>query len=243
MKNDIRKIAAVDTEEGAGVHVRRLFPTAQLKHIDPFVLLDEFFLDPSVGFPAHPHRGFEAVTYMLEGSFRHEDNLGNATEVAAGGVQRFTAGKGLVHSEMPGNAPMNHGFQLWVNLPHALKQTGPDYQQVEPDLLPESVESGVRVRRVVGESSPVKLHTPVSYEIISLEQGQLPVVCPEGRRGFLYLYRGGLRLDGVALAPSEGVLLEAGERLQAQADSPCSFILVTGRPHGEAILLHGSFVD
>jgi redox-sensitive bicupin YhaK (pirin superfamily) len=107
-----RKVVAVETFEGAGARVKRLFPTSQLRNFDPFVLLDEFLVEPPASFPSHPHRGFKAITYMLEGGFHHTDDLGNDSIVLAGGLQKFTAGRGIVHSELPGTKGLNRGLQL-----------------------------------------------------------------------------------------------------------------------------------
>ena len=132
-----RKIEAVETAEGAGAIVKRVFPTGQLKHFDPFPLLDEFNIEPPAGFPEHPHGGFEAVTYMLQGGFHHTDNLGNDSTVMAGGAQRFTAGKPIMHSELPGTEGSNRGLQLWIRLPTKLRDLEPTYQQVDPKDIPE----------------------------------------------------------------------------------------------------------
>lgn len=124
--------SAVEMSEGDGVNVNRLFPvTRERMNFDPFVLWDNFNIGPDRGFPTHPHRGFEAITYMFSGSIEHKDNLGNHSTVTAGGAQRFTAGRGIEHSEMPDSDIMSNGIQLWINLAKDLKQIDPDYQQVD----------------------------------------------------------------------------------------------------------------
>jgi redox-sensitive bicupin YhaK (pirin superfamily) len=168
-----RKIVAVETAEGAGALVKRVFPTQQLRYFDPFVLLDEFFVEPPASFPSHPHRGFEAITYMLEGGFHHIDNLGNNTVVLAGGLQKFTAGKGIVHSELPGTRGLNRGLQLWIRLPSKLGNIKPDYQQVESKAIPERDLNGVHIRVIAGENSPVKLYTKIIYlDVISPQRAE-----------------------------------------------------------------------
>ena len=123
------------TKEGRGATVRRIFPGPDIRHLDPFVLLDDFGVRRPAGFPMHPHRGFEAFTYMIEGAFFHKDNLGNESEIFAGGTQRFTSGKGAWHSEMPSTDGRNRGLQLWVNLPRRLKPMPPDYEGTAAKLL------------------------------------------------------------------------------------------------------------
>ncbi len=140
---------AVHTQEGDNAEVNRLFPLpGRLMHYDPFVLWDEFTVQPGAGFPTHPHRGFEAITYVFSGEMQHADNLGNTSTVGPGGAQRFTAGRGIEHSEMPGETQATRGIQLWINLPQRLKQLDPDYQEVPasrlvifPDMILKAVIS------------------------------------------------------------------------------------------------------
>ncbi len=244
MQGRMRKIMAVEMAEGAGARVKRLFPTQHLKHVDPFVLLDEFFVGSSAGFPSHPHRGFEAITYMLEGSFRHKDNVGNDRQVSQGGVQRFTAGRGIVHSEMPGEAELNHGIQLWVNLPKRLKKIEPSYEQVDPPQIPESTRNGQVVRTIVGDRSPIDLHTDILYLDIRVEaESSYIFAIPPRFAGLIYVYEGELQTSETGLQAGEGLLLEAEEELSIHSQSPSRFLALAGKPHGEPIHLHGSFVD
>jgi redox-sensitive bicupin YhaK (pirin superfamily) len=122
-------IPAVETMEGDKVIVKRLFPVAGLRNHDPFVLWDHFEVAAGSGFPPHPHRGFEAITYLFSGNMSHEDNLGNSSIIGPGGAQRFSAGKGIIHSEMSGGEEPARGIQLWINLPKRLKHIDPDYQE------------------------------------------------------------------------------------------------------------------
>jgi redox-sensitive bicupin YhaK (pirin superfamily) len=132
-------------------------------HFDPFVLLDEFSIRPPAGFPDHPHGGVEAITYMLEGGFHHRDNIGNDRVIMAGGIQKFTAGKGPVHAELPGTDGLNGDLQLWTRLPKKLQNVEPEYQQVEPAAVPEKSLDGNRIRIIAGEGSPVKLYGKITY--------------------------------------------------------------------------------
>ncbi|MBN1672019.1 MAG: pirin family protein [Kiritimatiellae bacterium] len=244
MNATLNILKATDTADGDGARIKRLFPAPELMHYDPFVLLDEFFVDPTTGFPTHPHRGFEAVTYMLDGSFRHTDNLGNDSEVGAGGVQRFTAGSGLEHSEMPGPADRNHGFQLWVNLPRHLKGLPPSYQQVNPAAIPEDRQDWLTVRTVVGPGSPVALNTEVTYLDVRIENSRaFPVWIPDGHRGILYCYAGAFTADGAPVRPGHALFLEDMSSFTVRAAPSTRFVLISGKPHGEPIRLHGPFVD
>lgn len=242
-----REIEAVAMEEGAGATVQRLFPTEHRRHLDPFVLLDEFTVIPPAEFPEHAHGGFEAVTYMLGGAFRHRDDLGNDETVRAGGVQRFTAGKRIVHAELPGGEGASHGLQLWVNLPRDLKEMEPDYQAVAPVELPEEEVGGVRRRTVVGNGSPVGLHTRVRYVDVTLSpeagaagyEDQIPV----GWNGLIYVLEGELLLTGRTLTRGRAVLFEGGGELEVTAEASSRFVVIAGEPHEEPIRLRGSFVE
>ena len=234
--------------EGVGVNVSRLFPVAGKMHHDPFVLWDDFAVPPSAGFPDHPHRGFEAITYVTRGSMKHTDNLGNSSTVLPGGLQRFTAGRGIIHSEMPSAEGMTQGIQLWINLPKALKQIAPDYQQVNTDDVPEVTIDGGRVRVLVGEGSPLKLHTPVRYLDVQLAAGHVfSETMPADFRGLLYVLEGAVEVttsgESVQVAPSESVLYEAGASPQFTTKSDSRVMVCFGRPHNEPILQRGTFVD
>ena len=148
---------AVEMSEGDGVDVNRLFPVrSDRMNFDPFVLWDNFNIGAGHGFPTHPHRGFEAITYMFTGSIEHKDNLGNHSTVTAGGAQRFTAGRGIEHSEMPASDGMSNGIQLWINLAKNLKSIEPDYQQVDKENIPVKKIDGGQISIIVGDDSPVK---------------------------------------------------------------------------------------
>ncbi|MBX6378919.1 MAG: pirin family protein, partial [Clostridia bacterium] len=175
--------------------------------------------------------------------------LGNDRTIEAGGLQRITAGRGIQHAEMPGQEGVNHGLQLWINLPRRLKGVEPEYQEVEATAIPEDRGRGFRVRTVVGDGSPVRLHTPVLYLDVTVEAGQgWESAVPSDHRGFVYVLtsRGefGPRGD-VELQAGQLLLLEEGEpvRVRARGSEPLRFVLVTGRPHGEPMRLWGPFVD
>lgn len=235
---------ALETMEGDGAEVRRLLPIPQFRNYDPIVLWDHFNVAPGTGFPDHPHRGFEAITYVFEGSMEHADNLGNRTTVFPGGAQRFTAGRGLVHSEMPGKDGRTVGIQLWINLPQRLKTVAPDYQQVNADEIPEQSFSGGKKRIIVGPESPVKLLTPVKYLDIELEaQASLTEAIAAGQRGLVYVVAGEAAVNGQQLQRGQACFMEGVDSLTLQAVSDTRCMLCFGQPHGEPIRQYGPFVD
>lgn len=208
------------------------------------MLLDEFFVEPPAGFPSHPHGGFTAITYMLEGGFHHVDDLGNDSIVLAGGLQKFTAGRGITHSELPGTSGMNRGLQPWIRLPTKLRDTEPDYQQLESSAIPEKKLDNIRIREIVGERSPLKLHTKITYlDVTTTETGGKIVhdVDPEANV-FSYVLEGSLTIAGTSVNRGEAALLTMGRKVEVAAEKKARFVLIGGKPHGEPIILKGSFV-
>ncbi|MDQ7004654.1 MAG: pirin family protein [Ghiorsea sp.] len=237
----MKKVKAITVPEGNGVVVSRLMPVHGLMNFDPFVLMDHFDIEGD-GFPNHPHRGFEAITYMLSGGMQHADNLGNTSTVQAGGLQRFTAGKGIMHSEMPeGKA---QGIQLWINLPKRLKQMEPSYQQVNAGEVPEDTNDGVLVRTVVGKGSPTQLNTEVLYLDVSIKQGSVyQRNIDEHMHGFVYMLGGEVTLNQQPLFMREAMFFDAGETLSLLGKQNSRLIVCFGQPHGEPIHQHGPYVD
>lgn len=236
---------AIEMSEGDGVDVNRLFPvTRDRMNFDPFVLWDNFNIGPDRGFPTHPHRGFEAITYMFSGSIEHKDNLGNQSRVTSGGAQRFTAGSGIEHSEMPDTKVFSNGIQLWVNLAKSNKTLAPSYQQTDEEDIPLINIEGGTIRVIVGNESPVKLNTPVRYLRVQLEQGaSLKESVPDKFRGFIYLLDGQLKVNNKIVNKTEACFFENTDELNIEALSESHFMLCMGRPHGEPIHQHGPFVD
>ena len=196
------------TAEGDGAEVVRLFPLRSGRmNYDPFVLFDHFFLQAGTGFPTHPHRGFEAITYLFEGGMRHKDNLGNDSIMTAGGAQRFTAGAGIEHSEMPEGE--SSGIQLWINLAKAQKRIPPDYQAVAAEQIPERLFEGGTRRIIVGEGSPLKLHTQLRYEDITLHTaGSYQSSLAADERGLVYVVAGEVKLEGQSLKQQQAAYVE-----------------------------------
>ena len=236
---------AVEMSEGDGVDVNRLFPvSSKMMNYDPFVLWDNFNLGPDRGFPTHPHRGFEAITYMFTGSIEHKDNLGNHSTVTAGGAQRFTAGRGMEHSEMPDSKVDSNGIQLWINLEKDKKTIEPAYQQVDEKDIPLINIEGGNIRVIVGDESTVKLQTPVRYLRINLDAAaKLSEKVPVDFRGFIYILNGKLKVNTEIVNEREAYFFENISILDIEAISESEFMLCMGRPHGEPIHQHGPFVD
>lgn len=237
------RLTAVPTMDGRGARVRRVFPTRLTGYQDPFVLLDDFSVGEPAGFPDHPHRGFEAFTYMIDGSFHHRDNLGNDSVVRSGGTQRFTSGRGARHSEMPAGSGENRGLQLWINLPRSLKKIDPEYEAVHAADLPEDGRGGVVIRTIVGARSPVKLRTAVRYLHLRMHGGgRFEDEIPEGHAGLIYVAEGRVKVGDVELAAGEGAQPGPGEVALAASADAHAFLLV-GKRHGEPIVHRGPFVD
>jgi redox-sensitive bicupin YhaK (pirin superfamily) len=245
MENNIFIRPAIEMSEGDGVDVNRLFPvSSKMMNFDPFVLWDNFQIAAGHGFPTHPHRGFEAITYMFSGSIEHKDNLGNHSTVTSGGAQRFTAGRGMEHSEMPSSDGISDGIQLWINLAKKLKTIEPGYQQVDEGNIPLIEIEGGSISVIVGDESPVRLQTPVRYLSVNLDSGaKFHEKVPEDFRGFIYLLNGQLTINNEAVNVREAYFFEEIEALDIEALTASHFMLCMGRPHGEPIRQYGPYVD
>jgi redox-sensitive bicupin YhaK (pirin superfamily) len=235
--------------EGIGAKVNRSFPTYKLSYIDPFVLMDEFFVKPPAGFPEHPHRGFEAVTYMIEGGFSHEDTSGVKAEVMEGGVQRITMGGGIKHSEMPATKGLNHGIQLWVNLPQKLKKIEPSYETYSSEELPTEEKNNSIIKTIIGEGSQVKLKTEVKYYNVILNNSKYNWNVEPDKNSFIYVISG----QGKIVINSDSIPIESGFLIMKNEKSSFSakiethkkinFVILIGKPHNEPINQHGPYVD
>lgn len=256
-------VAAVRTVEGGGFVVHRPFPTRMLMDFDPFLLLDEmgpidYAPGEAKGAPDHPHRGFETVTYMLEGSFAHKDSAGHSGVLRAGDVQWMTAGAGVVHSEMPDPALAEaggrvHGLQLWVNLPRRDKMIAPHYQEIPSERIPTAVtdDGKVRVKVIAGEALGVKAaietRTPILYQHFTLEPGASIVQpVPSAFRVFAYALSGTGRYGNEARQIEAQRMVIFGDDGDAVAlaagDEPLDVLLIGGAPLNEPIVRHGPFV-
>ena len=232
--------------EGQGVVVNRLFPvtSGRMNH-DPFVLFDHFAVEQGQGFDTHPHRGFEAITYLFSGSMNHKDNLGNDSTVSGGGAQIFCAGRGISHSEMPAGKEVTRGIQFWINLEKKLKTIEPSYQLVAAEEIPVLDFDGGSRTIIVGEGSPVKLQNDISYEYISLDNGaSYKLEGIEGLHGLMYLLSGKLEVGQVTLEDAQSLLFDGDNKsLLIKAHTESRLMLASGRPHCEPIRQFGPYVD
>lgn len=254
-----RVLPGLPASDGAGVKLTRLIGQPALDRLDPFLLLDEFRSDDPgdyiAGFPTHPHRGFETVTYMLAGRMRHRDTAGNEGLLQPGSVQWMTAGRGLQHSEMPEQEDgLMWGFQLWVNLPAKDKMTPPRYQDIPPQDIPErELAGGGRVRVIAGTfdgtHGPVQARaTQPLYLDVSLPAGAtFDAAVPEGHHAFVYPFVGNVRVGGdvreATLQRSQlGVLGDGGSVRVHAHEGEARFLVVAGRPLNEPVARYGPFV-
>lgn len=244
--------------EGQGAKVVRTIGNPSIQDVlDPFLLLDEFNVVKPAGFPDHPHRGFQTVTYMLEGEFTHRDNAGHHGTIGVGSIQWMNAGRGIIHSEMPGKGPVNRGLQLWINLAGKDKMSPPDYQEYEPHQLPNlELDNGAKLRVIAGEShgisSQIKLRTKVLYtHIQNLKKGEkYEEEIPEGYQGFLYVISGkGELVDDKTVAVNTkniAIFDETTEKskivIQGADDEPLEFAVIAGTPIKEPVARYGPFV-
>lgn len=235
---------AVETMEGDGVTVRRLFPVPGMRNHDPFVLWDHFQITSGHGFPTHPHRGFEAITYLFSGTMEHIDNLGNQSTIGAGGAQRFTAGRGIMHSEMPGKNGTTEGIQLWINLPQRLKQIEPTYQTMAADEIETEKWDGGWRRVIVGENSPIQLQTPVAYFELGLEANSQYQWSPAiGHCGLVYVAEGEISVNNDKLSAGNALQMKSTESLNLSSETGARMMVCFGPPHKEPINQHGPYVD
>jgi redox-sensitive bicupin YhaK (pirin superfamily) len=258
MRTVERIIRGQAASDGAGVKLTRVIGSRALPDLDPFLLLDEFRSDDPhdyiAGFPSHPHRGFETVTYMLAGRMRHGDNQGNQGLLGPGSVQWMTAGRGIVHSEMPEQEDgLMWGFQLWVNLPARDKLTAPRYQDIAPERIPEVAFPGGGVRVIAGEHAgargPVEAPTtqPLYLDVRLETSGRFGTPVPGTHNAFVYVYDGILAIgdgtDEQRVARGELAVLGPGTSIRAHAvDGAVRFILVAGQPLREPVARYGPFV-
>ena len=253
-------VSAIATSDGAGVKLNRTIGGPAVDNLDPFLLLDEFGSEEGAdyigGFPDHPHRGFETVTYMLNGLMRHDDSTGAGGTLDPGSVQWMTAGRGIVHSEMPQQEEgLMRGFQLWVNLPAADKMCAPRYQNIEPGDIPEvQGEGGVRIRVIAGEVDGTEgavsgiAVAPIYLDILLPEDTAHTQPVPAGHAALCYVFEGEVSIiaaDGTAvdvphhtlaiLSDGDGVTMRAGTE-GGQA------LLIAGKPLNEPVVRYGPFV-
>ncbi len=259
-----RTIPGMQTSDGAGVKLRRSIGSGPGSRLDPFLMLDEFGTDNPgdyiAGFPPHPHRGFETVTYMIDGHMMHEDHLGNVGHLKSGGVQWMTAGRGVIHSEMPQQeSGRMRGFQLWINLPAREKMKPASYRDIPAGELPViSLDNGGQIKLIAGQ-----LLTPAGQTIggpINEEAGSMAtdplfldlslpagarhrIAVPAGHQAFVYAYEGNPKIGGRDLPGQHAGVLDDGSFVDVQAGvDDLRMILIAGKPLGEPVVQYGPFV-
>ena len=265
MKTLPRKIETIiepeSVTEGAGVRLNRSIGTRRLDYLDPFLLLDHFASsnrrDYEAGFPLHPHRGIETVTYVLRGEVQHKDTLGNSGRIGAGDVQWMTAGRGIMHEEMPQVRPEGiAGFQLWVNLPAKLKMTRPRYQEIRSDEIPEiKKEDGTRIRVITGTVDGVSgpatgiAANPIYLDVFVPAHTSFMQPIERGHTAFAYVFEGEAKFAGdekddrTMIASPRLVVLGDGDHVRVSAGAtPVRFLLLSGKPLHEPIARYGPFV-
>jgi redox-sensitive bicupin YhaK (pirin superfamily) len=259
MRTVERVVTAHRQTEGGGFVVRRPLPTLGLEHSDPFLLIDE--LGPvtygpgeAIGAPDHPHRGFETVSYILEGGVEHEDSAGHRGVLRSGDVQWMTAGAGIVHSEMPTRELLErggrvHGFQIWVNLPARLKLTQPRYQDVPSDRIPsaQTPDGLARGKIVAGEAlgvrAVIETHTPIVFQDWTLAPGaDLTLPIDRAQRVLVYVFAGKVFVGDREVGDGQLAILGDGDAVHLRATSPGRLLLLAGVPHREPVARYGPFV-
>ena len=241
--------------EGGGFKVRR--PAAMGSLMSPFLLLDEmgpadYAPGEAVGAPWHPHRGFETVTYMLAGEMEHEDSVGSKGVITPGDVQWMTAGKGIIHSELPTKKMMDegglmHGFQIWVNLPAKDKMMNPRYQDITSDDSPTIEKDGVWARVIAGEclgiESSIDTVIPITYVHVKMESGSsLDKNLDEELNGMIYVFKGEVSIEGKSVKDGSLALLSAGSEVKIEAEEQSEFLILAGPELNEPIARYGPFV-
>ncbi len=254
---EIKKIVEpVETSDGAGVKLKRSIGTSAINYLDPFLLLDEFGSenkdDYMAGFPPHPHRGIETVTYMLEGKFEHKDSTGAKGIMSSGDVQWMKTGGGIIHSEMPAMSDGKlHGFQLWVNMPAKLKMSKPEYIYLDAKQIKIYKDEEKKIKIIAGKfknyEGPVRGHNiePIYFDIELREENEFKFDLPLNHNSFIYLVEGNIKIgedkhqkiDGSSL-----IVLKKGKSLNVKALRRSKFLLIAGKPIGETIARGGPFV-
>lgn len=243
------------TSDGAGVKLTRLLLPAQQQRLDPFLMLDAFASDNAddylAGFPDHPHRGFETITYMLQGKMLHHDSAGNSGLLESGGMQWMNAGRGVIHSELPEQEQgLMAGFQLWLNLPASEKMSTPWYRDIPAAAIPEfQTESGVQVKVLAGRSHGIdgaqqRPHTEPLYLDLHLSAGaEFSQTLATTMNAFVVVYQGELEIAGSRISATNlGILTNQGDGVSLRAQTESRVLLIAGQPLHEAIVQYGPFV-
>ena len=254
---ELKKIVkALNASDGAGVKLKRSIGTSEADYIDPFLMLDEFGSenkdDYLAGFPPHPHRGIETVTYMLNGEFEHEDSTGAKGSMGPGDIQWMKTGRGIIHSEMPAMSDGKLlGFQLWINMPSSMKMNKPEYKYIKSDQKTMFKDNDKKINLIAGKfeniEGPVKGHNvePIYFDVELNENKKINFSIPETHNSFIYLLKGDLKIGSKKhekISNSTLILLEKGSGLEVLANKNSKFLFIAGKPIGEPIARGGPFV-
>ena len=246
-------VNGMPTSDGAGVSLLRVVGTPQIDYLDPFLMLDEFKNDDPgayvAGFPEHPHRGFETVSYMKQGRMRHRDSAGNEGVIEDGGVQWMTAGSGIIHSEMPEQTEgLLWGYQLWVNLPAEYKMTAPRYQDIQKDGIPEVISDDLHVRIMAGEYQGVagasQTLWPVEYMDVMIKPGaEFTHDIPDDHNVMVFVYEGEMQCQDKAIGTHQlGVFDQQGLLRLTAGNAKAGCLVMAAKPIGEPVAKMGPFV-
>ena len=248
-------IKPISASDGAGVKLKRSIGV-EPNYFDPFLMLDEFGSDNSedyiAGFPPHPHRGIETVTYMLAGDFEHKDSTGGQGRMTAGDVQWMKTGSGIIHSEMPAMKEGKlHGFQLWINMPASMKMDKPEYHYIDADKMSVHKDSDKQIKVIAGKfqkaEGPIKKHNvePFYFDVELKKYKEFNFEIPSSHNSFIYLIEGEIKIGEKKhdkVKDSTLILLTNGEKLKVTALTKAKFLLISGKPIGEQIARGGPFV-
>lgn len=247
-------VQGMPASDGAGVKLKRVLGQPLLKRLDPFLMLDEFGSDDAIdyiaGFPAHPHRGFQTVTYMLNGKMGHKDSVGNSGVIEDGGLQWMNAGRGIIHEEMPQQTEGKmRGFQLWVNLPAKEKMSSPGYQDIKSEFIQEVILSPQSKARVLAGSLlgvdgavTTQAVKPQFYDVHIGVNEVVKFPVNTSHNGFVYVYEGSVKIENTSIHKGHLGVLTLGDELVATALQASRMIVVTGEPIGEPVEQYGPFV-
>ena len=248
-------IEPISASDGAGVKLKRSIGV-EPNYFDPFLMLDEFGSENSedyiAGFPPHPHRGIETVTYMLAGDFEHKDSTGGQGRMTAGDVQWMKTGSGIIHSEMPAMKEGKlHGFQLWINMPASMKMDKPEYHYIDADKMSVHKDNDKQIKVIAGKfqkaEGPIKKHNvePVYFDVELKKDKEFNFEIPSSHNSFIYLIEGEIKIGEKKhdkVKDSTLILLTNGEKLKVTALTKAKFLLISGKPIGEQIARGGPFV-
>ncbi|KAI9144464.1 RmlC-like cupin domain-containing protein [Paraphysoderma sedebokerense] len=260
IRNIVKIVPATKQMDGVGAIVKKSIGSFELRNLDPFLMLDEFEVEYPHGFADHPHRGFETVTYMFEGTFEHEDFAGNTGKVGPGDLQWMTAGRGILHAEVPGVNEVAKGLHLWVNLPKSHKMMEPRYQESMSNDVPAAILDGIKIKVIAGETHGVKSKvstiTPILYLDVYMESNKtVEIAIPPTFNGFVYMLHGTADIGGTKAKalPSHALVLNTISKTHPDAKKASTltinsgqegahFVIIAGEPIGEPIVQHGPFV-